>query len=175
MFIRMVYKRNKPCSTKYEYQQLVESIRTEKGVSQKLLLSLGRLPIPPKNRWPSLARRIQSIIQGQESLIKPEPEIEKLAQKFARQFVTVLAYHLLHSIRTALRQSGVKMSWRRIRGRMATHCRVTNRIKNKQGDILFIRKCTEPEDFQKMIYDALRIDHVRCKTKRYKLKICNDP
>ena len=64
----------------------MESIRTEKGVRQKLLLSLGRLPIA-KDRWPTLARRIETIVQGQESVIKPEPELEKLAQKFARQFV----------------------------------------------------------------------------------------
>jgi len=93
----------------------------------------------------------------------------------AHIFITVLAYHLLHSIRTALRQSDVKMSWQQIRDRMATHCRVTNRIKTEQGDVLFIRKCSEPEDFHKTIYEALRIDHVPCQTKQYMIKICSDP
>ena len=69
MFIRTVYKRSKARSTKYETQQLVESIRTEKGVRQKLLLSLGRLPIS-KDKWPSLTKRIKAIIGGQKSFHK---------------------------------------------------------------------------------------------------------
>ena len=86
MFIRTVYKKNKKSSTKYECQQLVESIRTEKGVRQKLLLSLGRLPIP-KEKWPTLTKRIEAIVQGQKALFKTESEIEDLAQKFAQQFI----------------------------------------------------------------------------------------
>ena len=86
MFIRTVYKKNKAGTTKYECQQLVESIRTEKGVRQKLLLSLGRLHLA-KEKWPGLIKRMQAIIQGQQSLIKAEPEIEELAQTFARQFI----------------------------------------------------------------------------------------
>ncbi len=86
MFIRTVYKRSKASSTKYEYQQLVESIRTEKGVRQKLLLSLGRLPIS-KDKWPSLCKRITAIIGGQKSFLKAGPEIEALSQKFAGQLI----------------------------------------------------------------------------------------
>ena len=77
MFIRTVYKKNKKSSTKYECQQLVESIRTEKGVRQKLLLSLGRLPLP-KEKWPTLTKRIEAIVQGQKALFKTESEIEDL-------------------------------------------------------------------------------------------------
>ena len=86
MFIRTVYKKNKSSSKKYEYQQLVESIRTEKSVRQNLLLSLGCLSIS-KEKWPGLVRRIEEIVQGQESLFKVDPEIEGLAQKFAQQFI----------------------------------------------------------------------------------------
>ena len=88
----------------------------------------------------------------------------------AHIFITVLAYHLLHSLRTCLKQRGITMSWRQIRDRMSTHCRVTNRFKTETGDTLFIRKCTEPEAFHKMIYDALNIPQMPCKTNRYKVK-----
>ncbi len=100
---------------------------------------------------------------------------QKEGRSDAHIFITLLAYHLLHSIRTSLKQGGVNMSWRQIRDRMATHCRVTNRFVTKAGHTLFIRKCTEPEGFHKTIYDALRIDHVPCKTKKYTVKICSDP
>ena len=93
----------------------------------------------------------------------------------AHIFITLLAYHLLHSIRCYLKQKDIHLGWRQIRDRMSTHCRLTNRIKTKDGHILFIRKCSEPEDFHKMIYDALRLDHTPCKTKKYTIKICSDP
>jgi len=86
MFIRTAFKKNRSSSKLYECQQLVESIRSEKGVRQRLLLSLGRLPLA-KDKWPRLANRIKTIIQGQQSLFKETPEIETLAQKFARQFM----------------------------------------------------------------------------------------
>jgi transposase len=93
----------------------------------------------------------------------------------AHIFITLLAYHLLHSIRSCLKENDIHLSWRKIRDRMATHCRVTNRLKTKDGHMLFIRKCSEPEDFHKMIYDALRLAYRPCKTKNYRIKICSDP
>lgn len=93
----------------------------------------------------------------------------------AHIFITLLAYHLLHSIRSRLKESDIHLSWRKIRDRMTTHCRVTNRMKTESGHMLFIRKCSEPEDFHKMIYNALNLEHSPCKTKNYSIKICSDP
>jgi hypothetical protein len=93
----------------------------------------------------------------------------------AHIFITLLAYHLLHSIRSCLKESNIHLSWRTIRDRMSTHCRVTNRLKTKTGYMIFIRKCSEPENFHKMIYDALHLEHSPCKTKQYSIKICSDP
>ncbi len=99
---------------------------------------------------------------------------QKEKRSDAHIFITLLAYHLLHSIRTSLKQGGMNMSWRQIRDRMAMHCRVTNRINTQKGQLLFIRKCTEPEDFHKTIYDMLAIERAPCKTKKYTVKICSD-
>jgi transposase len=93
----------------------------------------------------------------------------------AHIFITLLAYHLRHSIRSCLKQKGMNMSWQQIRDRMSTHCRLTNRIKTSQGHTLFIQKCSEPEEFHKAIYDTLRLDHVPCRPKKYMFKICSDP
>jgi hypothetical protein len=93
----------------------------------------------------------------------------------AHIFITLLAYHLLHSIRSCLKDNNIHLSWRHIRDRMSTHCRLTNRLKTKNRDMIFIRKCSEPEDFHKMIYNALHLGRSPCKTKKYKIKICSDP
>ncbi len=93
----------------------------------------------------------------------------------AHIFITLLAYHLLNSIRWYLKQKDIRLSWSKLRDRMSTHCRITNRLRTQPGDTLFIRKCSQPEDFHKMIYDALGLDHNPCKTKKYVIKICSDP
>lgn len=86
MFIRTVIKSNGTGSKKYQCHQLVESIRTEKGVRQRLLLSLGRLQLA-KDKWPRLVARIKAIIHNQESLFAEDKHIEKLAQKYAQMFI----------------------------------------------------------------------------------------
>jgi len=83
----------------------------------------------------------------------------------AHIFITLLAYHLLHSIRCYLKQKDIRLNWSKLRDRMSTHCRITNRLRTQTGDTLFIRKCSQPEDFHKMIYDALGLDQIPCKTK----------
>jgi len=86
MFIRTVYKSNPTSSKRYPCQQLVESIRTEKGVRQNLLLSLGQLTLP-KEQWPRLATRIAIIVRRQRTLFQETPEIEALAKTFAQQLI----------------------------------------------------------------------------------------
>lgn len=90
---------------------------------------------------------------------------QKEQRSDAHIFITLLVCHLLHSIRTSLKQQGINMEWRQIRDRMSTHCRVTNRIKTKAGHMLFIRKCSEPEDCHKTIYNALGLNPIPRKPK----------
>ena len=85
MFIRAVTKKTSTGKT-YECHQLVESVRTEKGVRQRLLLSLGRLTLE-KSKWPRLVRRIKGILQGQTVFFKESAEIEILAARCAHRYM----------------------------------------------------------------------------------------
>ncbi len=70
-------------------------------------------------------------------------------------FITVLAYHILHTIRFRLRSQGINDSWTTIRKKLSTHVRITTTMKRDDGKIIHIRKSTRPEPFHKKIYDAL--------------------
>lgn len=83
MFIRKTKKSNGRNKTKYEYLQLVESVRTEKGPRQRLLLNLGPLPIQPE-QYPLLVNRIEEILTGQSSFDAPDEVIDKYARDAAR-------------------------------------------------------------------------------------------
>jgi transposase len=74
-------------------------------------------------------------------------------------FITVLAYHLLHTIRFKLRRHGIHLSWATIRDRFSTQVRITTTMKRKDGKIIHIRKSSRAELFHKKIYDALNLPY----------------
>ena len=79
-------------------------------------------------------------------------------------FITVLAYHVLHSIRVRLRSQGINDSWTTIRKGLSNHVRITTTMKRDDGKIIHLRKSTLPETFHQRIYDALRLPHRPGKT-----------
>ena len=84
-------------------------------------------------------------------------QIEKRCD--AHLFITVLAYHVLHTIRVKLKAHGITYSWSTIRDILATHFRVTTSLKRSDGKMLYIRKTAKPEKCHTMIYDALGLPH----------------
>jgi len=79
MFIKKVFKTNGKSKKKYQYLHLVESLRTENGPRQKLILNLGKLDIH-KSQFTTLAKRIESILTGQKMLFDIDEKLEKHAQ-----------------------------------------------------------------------------------------------
>jgi len=82
MFIRRVTVTNGITKKKYSYLNLVESVRTENGPRQRLILNLGDLPIDP-SQYKALARRVEDILTGRRSLFEVDQEIERYAKEAA--------------------------------------------------------------------------------------------
>jgi len=74
-------------------------------------------------------------------------------------FITVLAYHLLHTIRFKLRHRGIRLSWSTIRHQLSTQVRVTTTMKREDGKVIRIRKSTKAEPSHQVIYDALNVPY----------------
>lgn len=81
-------------------------------------------------------------------------------------FISVLAYHLVHTIRFQLKSCGIHLSWEGIRRELAGQDRVTVTLKRADGRTLHIRKATRPEPRQQVIYDALGIGDRPGKTEK---------
>lgn len=73
-------------------------------------------------------------------------------------FITVLAYQFVQIIRRHLHEHGITDSWRSLRERMASQCRITATFRRADGGTLHVRKTTQPEAKQKPVYQALDID-----------------
>ena len=89
---------------------------------------------------------------------------QKEARVDGHLFITVLAYHILHTIRFKLRAKGIPYDWVTIRTLLSTHTRITTMMKTKDGKMIHIRKSCRPELFHKEIYDALNLPHQPGKT-----------
>jgi len=74
-------------------------------------------------------------------------------------FITVIAYHLLHTIRFKLRQRGVRFCWTTIRKQLSTQVRTTTTMKRKDNKVIYIRKSSKAEPSHQVIYDALNLIH----------------
>jgi transposase len=74
-------------------------------------------------------------------------------------FITVIAYHIMHTIRHKLRDRGVRFCWTTIRKQLSTHVRATTTMKRKDGKVIRIRKSSKPEPVHEQIYDALYLSH----------------
>lgn len=72
-------------------------------------------------------------------------------------FITVLAYHLVHTIRFRLKQAGIHSSWSSLRNILSPQSRVTVSMQCKNGRTVHVRKSTRPEPDQQEIYTALGI------------------
>lgn len=73
-------------------------------------------------------------------------------------FISVLAYHIVHTIRSRLKASEIDLSWASLRRHLYTQQRVTVELKRLDGRTIHVRKATRPQPRQRLIYDALGID-----------------
>ena len=71
MYIRDAYKRKG--DKKYSCLALVETVRTQKGPRQKIILTLGNVDVP-KEQWPLLAEMIKRRLSGQRGMFLDESE-----------------------------------------------------------------------------------------------------
>jgi len=81
-------------------------------------------------------------------------------------FISVLAYHLVHTLRMQLKAQGIHLSWQRLRTQLAGQERVTVVLHREDGQIYHIRKSTRPEPHQQILYNALGLPHLPGKTEK---------
>lgn len=73
-------------------------------------------------------------------------------------FLTVLGYHVLHTILWKLEQQGITYRWETIRKLMSSQIRISSSFTNDKGQRIHIRSTTKAENDQEFIYSALCIN-----------------
>ena len=72
-------------------------------------------------------------------------------------FITLLAYHLVQTLRKQLKQKNIHDSWKTIRAKMENQQRITVVMQRADGKTFHLRKTTHAEPHQKEIFAALGI------------------
>ena len=70
-------------------------------------------------------------------------------------FISVLAYHFVHTLRLQLKARGIEDSWQTLRETLATQQRVTATLQRRDGRAVHVRKATRPEPHHQKINEIL--------------------
>lgn len=142
--------------------------KAEERFAGTYYLRTSRMDLDEKDIWSIYIMLTE--IEESFKILKMELKIrpvhhQKTSRTDAHIFLTLLAYHLLVSIKTELKKQEFTMRWERVKEIMSTHARVTTSMTNDKTKRIHIRSTSEPEDFHRAIYNALGLSGPDCKKK----------
>jgi hypothetical protein len=70
-------------------------------------------------------------------------------------FISVLAYHFVHTLRLQLKAEGINDAWDTLREALASQQRITTTLQRRDGRTVHVRKATRPEPHQQTILKIL--------------------
>ena len=142
---------------------------SDQKFSGSYYLRTDRTDLSEKEIWSiyTMLTELEDAFRSMKSELSMRPIChQKEIPSEAHIFITVSAYHVLHSVRTRLKQAGLVYRWKTIRERLWMHTRETTRLKTQEEKTIYIRKCSDPEAFHTTIYDALNLEHVPCRPRK---------
>ena len=130
------------------------------------VLRTDRLDLTDKEIWETyvMLTRVESAFRSMKSSLGLRPNFHQNAERAdAHMFISVLAYHILHTIEYRLRQGGDHRLWATVRAVLSTHQRLTieyNVKEHKQVQRHHLRLCSNAEPEHKRIYENLGLSNV---------------
>lgn len=101
---------------------------------------------------------LEAVFRSLKSELGMRPVFHQVTERVTGHlFISVLAYHLVHSIRYRLKKAGIVTNWSGLREQLAGQNRITISMHCKNDDMVHVRKSTRPEPIQQKIYSALGI------------------
>jgi len=101
---------------------------------------------------------LEAVFRSLKSELGMRPVFHQITERVTGHlFISVLAYHLVHSIRYRLKQVDITNSWSILREQLAGQNRITVSMNCKNDDVVHVRKSTRPEPRQQKIHTALEI------------------
>ncbi len=110
---------------------------------------------------------LEAVFRSLKSELGLRPVFHQITKRVSGHlFITLLAYHLVHTIRYQLKEKGIHSSWSELRKQLRGQVRITTSMQKENGEAVHIRKSTRPEPRQQIIYDALNLAHYPGRTEK---------
>ena len=106
----------------------------------------------------TLLTDLEAVFRSLKSELGLRPVFHRNTERVSGHlFISVLAYHLVHTLRYQLKACDIHLSWEGLRRQLKGQDRVTVELKREDGRTVHVRKATRAEPRQQVIYDALGI------------------
>jgi hypothetical protein len=104
----------------------------------------------------SILTQLESVFRG----LKTEPGLRPVYHQIERRiaghlFISVLAFHFVHTIRLQRMAHGVHESWQTLRQTLNSQQRITTTLNRRDGHVVHVRKATRAEPHQQCINEIL--------------------
>jgi len=101
---------------------------------------------------------LESVFRSLKSELGLRPIYQRKEERVnGHIFITLIAYHLVQTLRYQLKAEHINDSWQTIRRRMENQQRITVILRREDGRTIHLRKATNAEPRQSVIYKALKI------------------
>ena len=134
----------------------------ERAMDGNYLLKTNRLDLDQDEIWHlyMTLTRVENAFRDLKSHLGLRPNFHQIEDRVdGHIFISILAYHLLHSIEYMLRQKGDQSRWSTIKRLVSTHRHTTIQLPTVKGPIINIRKPGIPEGIHMEIYQKLNVDY----------------
>lgn len=141
----------------------------ERALDGNYLLKTNRTDLKQAEIWNLyiMLTRVENAFRDLKSYLGLRPNNHQKEERVdGHIFISILAYHLLHSIEYTLRQTGDHSRWATIKRLVSTHNYATIQLPTVNGTVINVRKAGIPEGIHINIYRKLGINYKRLPTKK---------
>lgn len=143
------------------WETIDEALAKETAMEGNYLLKTNRKDLDADKIWKMYVTltRIESAFRDLKSYLGLRPNYhQKELRVDGHIFMTLLGYHLLHSIEHTLRQAGVQSRWTTVKRILSTHNYGTIQLPTTNGTVINMRKAGIPEGIHMELYKKLGVE-----------------
>lgn len=157
-------------------EPLDEKQKKSQNLDGNYLLKTTRQDLRDDEIWRMyvMLTRVEAAFRNLKTDLKLRPNFhQKETRVEGHVFITILAYHLLHSIEHKLRENDCSLSWATVKRVVSSHNYATIILPTVNDTVIHLRKPGIPEPTHQEIYEKLQIQPATLPTRKTEvLKKC---
>jgi transposase len=104
----------------------------------------------------TMLTQLESVFRSLKTDLGLRPVYHQIERRIeGHLFISVLAYHFVHTMRLQLKAKGIHDSWQTLRQTLGGQQRITTTLTRRDGRAVHVRKATRPEPLQQRINEIL--------------------